>query len=78
MTFDEVMAAVANGKEYGVLFTVAGRLGVAHRYVGLSEHGEHIMVRAVGDDHVHQADPTELTVIDDDVCTCGQVGCEWH
>ena len=76
MTFDEVLDALNDEHGYPPLFSVAGRPGVAHRVIGVT--AEFIAVRAVGDDHIHQADPTELTLITDDVCSCGQIGCEWH
>jgi hypothetical protein len=76
MTFDEVLAALNEPHDYPPLFTVAGRLGVAHRVIGVTP--QFIAVRAVGDDYTHQADPSELTLITGDVCSCGQVGCEWH
>lgn len=36
------------------------------------------LVRMVGDDHIHVVDFDDLTVIDEDVCSCGQLGCGWH
>lgn len=44
--------------------------------------GEHctgmVLLHMVGDRSIHAFDPTELVHYTGDVCSCGQVGCEWH
>lgn len=37
-----------------------------------------VQLHMVGDNHVHTFDPTELSLYEGDVCSCGQIGCEWH
>ena len=45
-------------------------------------HGEvetgMILLHAVGDRRIEPHDPTELELYMGDVCSCGQIGCEWH
>ena len=35
------------------------------------------VVEMVGDDVKYDVDVDDLEVIDDEVCTCGQLGCSW-
>ena len=37
-----------------------------------------ILLHAVGDNRIEAHDPTELELYMGDVCSCGQIGCEWH
>jgi hypothetical protein len=42
------------------------------------ETEDFVIVVMVGDDKEHTVDVTDLTKIEPDVCSCGQVGCSWE
>jgi hypothetical protein len=35
------------------------------------------VVRMIGDDTKYDVDVADMEVIDDEVCSCGQLGCSW-
>lgn len=36
-----------------------------------------VMAVMVGDDRTHQVAISDLTLLDENVCSCGQIGCGW-
>jgi hypothetical protein len=36
-----------------------------------------VVLHIIGDDHPWPVEPDTLTVVDDNICSCGQDGCGW-
>ena len=72
-------------------YKVEGYRGIAFYLIGYVEHDtpdtewtgdrevDTTMVRAVmvGDDREHEIPVEDLTMLHEDVCSCGQIGCGW-
>ena len=59
----------------GNLIEVEGYGGIA--FFVDEVDGDQVVAHMVGDDRPHHLDVTAVTPLDEDVCSCGQIGCAW-
>lgn len=81
MTSDELIAALAKPMPYGQHvfgLDIPGLDVQAFRVVDHDDDCEIIRLVAVGDRHIREHHVSDLYEIERDVCSCGQLGCEWH
>lgn len=70
--FDDTIGPIG----IGTTVRATGFPGVACRVYAYDRDGD-VIIRMVGDDHNYTVELDTLTIIEDDVCSCGQLGCSW-
>lgn len=80
MTIDELIDSLSRplpwGKHiYGV--DITGQ-NVGHHIIDFDIDNELVRVRAIGDNRIVEHHVSYLYEIHGDVCSCGELNCEWH
>ena len=81
MTFDQFMSILSAPLPWGKhLFgiDIPGLNQTAFHIVDFDINSEIVRVKAVGDHHIREHHVSDLYEIERDVCSCGDIQCEWH
>lgn len=70
--FDDTLGPIG----IGTTVRATGFPGVACRVYAYDRDAS-VIIRMVGDDHNYTVELDTLTIIEDEVCECGQLGCSW-
>ena len=80
MTMDELLIRLSHPLPWGQhLFgiDITGQ-NVAHRIVDWDLETEVVRLKAIGDYRIVEHHVSYLYEIEGDVCSCGELNCEWH
>ena len=81
MTFDLFITILSRQLPWGRhLFgiDIPGLDHNAFQIVDFNSETELVRVKAVGDNHIREHHVSDLYEIVGDVCSCGELNCEWH
>jgi len=80
MTMDELLNRLSHPLPWGQHLFGIDIIGqnVAYRIVDWNMDTEVVRVQAIGDNRIVEHHVSYLYEIQGDVCSCGELNCEWH
>lgn len=81
MTVDELIESLSRELPWGrhlYSLDIPGLSSMAFKIVDFDLGNETVRVCAVGDNHIREHSIQDLDEIHGDVCSCGELNCEWH